>query len=109
MKSIIKDHSVKNEPSPKVIKECELPETITKELKVYKTSEDLQFITGETRATRSLLLTKTWDYIRAHDLQDPKNLQMIINDDAMKKVFKKDKIHMREMFVLVLLFFEYRD
>lgn len=111
MKGIIVNHSIKKDPtsSGSHLIECLTIETITKEMKAYKTSKELEFITGETRGTRSVLVTKTWDYIRAHDLQDPKNLQMIINDDAMKKVFKRDKMHMRDMFVLVLLFFEIRD
>jgi chromatin remodeling complex protein RSC6 len=43
------------------------------------------------------VVKKIWEYIRAHDLQNPSDKRQIICDDAMERVFKQDKVHMFTM------------
>ena len=38
-----------------------------------------------------------WDYIKAHNLQNPANKREILADDKLKKVFGTDKVTMFEM------------
>ncbi|MCJ1400325.1 hypothetical protein MMC11_003530 [Xylographa trunciseda] len=40
---------------------------------------------------------RIWAYVRARDLQDPKDKRQIRCDDAMRAVFKQDKVHMFTM------------
>ena len=42
-------------------------------------------------------VSKVWDYIRAHKLQNPENRREILADDKLSKVFGKDKVTMFEM------------
>lgn len=42
-------------------------------------------------------MSKIWQYIKANGLQDANNKQMIICDEAMKTVFKVDKVNMFQM------------
>lgn len=42
-------------------------------------------------------MKRIWEYVRAHDLQDPKDKRMILCDDGMRAVFKQDKVHMFTM------------
>ena len=36
-------------------------------------------------------MSKVWDYIKAHDLQNPEDRREILADDTLRKVFGKDK------------------
>jgi upstream activation factor subunit UAF30 len=38
-----------------------------------------------------------WAYIKAHDLQDPKDKRYICCDEPMKAVFQTDRVHMMGM------------
>jgi len=43
-------------------------------------------------------MRKLWDYIRKHDLQDPKNRRIIRADDNLLPIFEgRDKLSMFEM------------
>src|SRR3954469_9088519 len=42
-------------------------------------------------------VSKVWDYIKAHNLQNPENRREILADDKLKSVFGKDKVTMFEM------------
>ena len=55
--------------------------------KKYKISKELQAIVKEEEISRSDLLKKTWDYIKKHKLQNPKNKRQIVPDAKMAKVF----------------------
>jgi DNA topoisomerase I len=48
---------------------------------------DLGTIVGGTSMPRADVLKKVWDYIRAHNLQDPKDKRKIIPDASLSKVF----------------------
>lgn len=50
-------------------------------------SKELQAIVGESALPRAQVLKKVWDYIRAHNLQDPSNKRAIKPDAQLAKVF----------------------
>ncbi|KAL4907407.1 hypothetical protein BDW74DRAFT_123967 [Aspergillus multicolor] len=52
---------------------------------------------GEATMSRPQTVKKLWEYIHAHDLQDPSDKRQILCDDAMRAVFKQDRIHMFTM------------
>ncbi|KAI5282658.1 hypothetical protein KEM54_002653, partial [Ascosphaera aggregata] len=49
---------------------------------------------GVETLSRPQTVKKLWQYIRAHDLQDPADRRQIRCDDKMKAVFKQDRVHM---------------
>ena len=52
---------------------------------------------GLLQLSRPQTVKRIWAYIRAHDLQDPKDKRMIRCDEGMRAVFKQDKVHMFTM------------
>ncbi|CAN5298133.1 SWIB/MDM2 domain-containing protein [soil metagenome] len=60
-------------------------------------SADLGAIVGNDRLARSEVIKKVWDYIKAHNLQNPENKREIVADEKLKKIFGKDKVTMFEM------------
>jgi upstream activation factor subunit UAF30 len=62
----------------------------------------LAAIVGKDPLTRADLTKKVWDYIKKHDLQDPKDRRSIRADEKLKPIFGgKDKVTMFEMTKLV--------
>ncbi len=57
----------------------------------YTLSKELSDICEETHLSRPEVTKKIWDYIKKHDLQDPKNKRLIIPDDKLAKVFGSKK------------------
>ncbi|CAL8462195.1 g1726 [Coccomyxa elongata] len=53
-----------------------------------KLSLGLQEFLGETSMPRTEVVKKMWEYIKANNLQNPKNKRKIILDDKLKKIFK---------------------
>jgi upstream activation factor subunit UAF30 len=47
--------------------------------------------------SRPQCVKKIWEYIHAHELQDPADKRQIRCDDKMQLVFKQDKVHMFTM------------
>jgi upstream activation factor subunit UAF30 len=60
-------------------------------------SSDLAAIVGNGQITRGDVVKKVWDYIKAHELQDPKDKRRINADAKLKKVFGADSVTMFEM------------
>ena len=60
-------------------------------------SAELGAIVGNDKLPRSQVISKVWEYIKAHNLQNPANKREILADDKLKKVFGKDKATMFEM------------
>lgn len=50
-------------------------------------SQDLADIVGSETMSRGDVLKKIWDYIRAHNLQDPNNKRRILTDAKLAKIF----------------------
>lgn len=60
-------------------------------------SPDLAAITGSAPLPRSEIVSKMWDYIKKHNLQNPQNKREIMADDKLEKVFGCKKCSMFEM------------
>ena len=60
-------------------------------------SEELAAVIGSRPLPRGQVVSKIWDYIRSHNLQNPQNRREIIADEKLRKVFGKDKVTMFEM------------
>jgi len=71
-------------------------------LKPVTPDEALAAIVGSKPLPRTELTKSLWNYIKKHNLQDPKKKTDIIADAALKKVFNgKSKVTMFEMTKLV--------
>ena len=62
-----------------------------------KPSEALVAVVGPGPLPRGEVVSKVWDYIKSHNLQNPENRREILADDKLKSVFGKDKVTMFEM------------
>ncbi len=60
-------------------------------------SADLAAIVGAGQVTRGDVVKKVWDYIKANNLQDPKDKRRIIADAHLKRIFGADSVTMFEM------------
>jgi len=64
-------------------------------------SSELAEIVGSAGIPRTQVVKKLWEYIKKHDLQDPKNRRNIIADDKLRPVFGKKVVTMFEMTKIV--------
>ena len=62
-----------------------------------KPSEELAAVVGPGPLPRTEAVSKVWEYIKSHDLQNPENRREILADDKLGKVFGKDRVSMFEM------------
>ena len=60
-------------------------------------SEALAAVVGPGPLPRGEVVSKVWDYIKSHNLQNPENRREILADGKLKSVFGKDKVTMFEM------------
>src|SRR3954454_5564762 len=60
-------------------------------------SADLAEIVGKDDLPRSEVISKVWDYIKKHNLQDAKDKRQINADDKLAKIFGKQSVSMFEM------------
>jgi upstream activation factor subunit UAF30 len=65
--------------------------------KPLQPSAELAAVVGSQPLARGQVVSKVWDYIRAHKLQNPDNRREIVADDNLRRVFGKDKVTMFEM------------
>lgn len=66
-------------------------------LKPLHPSEELAAVVGSIPLPRGQVVSKMWEYIRSHKLQNPENRREILADDKLRKIFGKDKVTMFEM------------
>ena len=66
-----------------------------------KPSADLGAIVGTNPLPRGEVVSKVWDYIKKHNLQDAANKRNINADDKLKAIFKKPQVSMFEMTKLI--------
>ena len=52
---------------------------------------------GSEPLPRGEVVSKVWDYIKKHNLQNPENRREILADDKLEPVFGKKKVTMFEM------------
>jgi len=60
-------------------------------------SKELAAVIGEGTMARGEVVSKIWEYIKAHKLQNPDDGREILADDKLQKVFGKPKVTMFEM------------
>ena len=60
-------------------------------------SPELADIIGDKKIPRSEVVKKIWDYIKANDLQNPKDKREILADEKLEKIFGGKKASMFEM------------
>jgi upstream activation factor subunit UAF30 len=65
--------------------------------KPLQLSEELTAVIGSGPLPRGQVVSKIWEYIRSHNLQNPENRREIMADDQLRRVFGKDKVTMFEM------------
>ncbi|HVV39111.1 MAG TPA: SWIB/MDM2 domain-containing protein [Candidatus Paceibacterota bacterium] len=70
-------------------------------LKPLDLSDDLEAVVGKGPMPRSQVVKKLWEYIKKHDLQNPKNKRNILADEKLKPIFGKSEVTMFEMTKLV--------
>lgn len=70
-------------------------------MKPLTPSTELAAVVGAKPLPRTAVVSKIWDYIKKHNLQNPKNKRNIIADDTLKKVFGKGEISMFELAKIV--------
>ena len=66
-----------------------------------KPTAELAAIVGAEPLPRTEVTKRLWDYIKAHNLQNPANKRNILCDDKLKAVMGKDEVTMFEMTSLV--------
>jgi len=62
-----------------------------------KPSSELGAIVGEGPLPRSEIVSKMWDYIKKHKLQNPDDGREILADATLEKLFGKKKATMFEL------------
>ena len=65
--------------------------------KPVRPSSDLAAVVGSQPLARSEVVSKIWEYIKRHNLQNPENRREIVADDTLRKIFGKDKVTMFEL------------
>src|SRR3954469_23216055 len=60
-------------------------------------SEALAAVVGPGPLPRGEVVSKVWEYIKSHNLQNSENRREILADDKLMSVFGKDKVTMFEM------------
>ena len=65
--------------------------------KPLQPSKELAAVVGSGPLPRGQVVSKMWEYIRSHSLQNPENRREILADDKLRRVFGKDKVTMFEM------------
>ena len=66
-------------------------------MKPLQPSKELAAVVGSKPLPRPEVVSKVWDYIKKHNLQNPKNKREIVADDKLEKVFGKKSVTMFEM------------
>ncbi|HLU79147.1 MAG TPA: SWIB/MDM2 domain-containing protein [Burkholderiaceae bacterium] len=70
-------------------------------MKPLTPSATLAAVIGSEPLPRTEVTKKIWEYIKKHDLQDPKNRRNINADDKLRPLFGKDQVSMFELTKLV--------
>jgi upstream activation factor subunit UAF30 len=66
-------------------------------MKPLQPSKELAAVVGSAPLPRPEVVSKVWEYIKKHNLQNPENKREIVADDKLKLVFGKPKVTMFEM------------
>jgi chromatin remodeling complex protein RSC6 len=67
-------------------------------MKPLQPSTELAAVVGSSALPRTEVVSKVWEYIKAHNLQNPENKREILADEKLRAIFGgKDKVSMFEM------------
>lgn len=66
-------------------------------MKKLMPSKELAAVVGSLALPRTTAVSKMWDYVKKHNLQNPKNKRNIICDEKLEKIFLKKEVTMLEM------------
>jgi len=89
--------------APKATKKAAAPKAKTARkpnaafMKALTPSATLAEIVGNKPLPRTQVVSKIWDYIKKHNLQNPKNKRNIIADEKLAKLFGKKEVTMFEL------------
>jgi len=70
-------------------------------MKALKPSAALAVVVGSEPLPRTEVTKRIWDYIKAHNLQNPANKRNILCDSPLRAVMGKDEVTLFEMTGLV--------
>ena len=70
-------------------------------MKALKPSTALAAVVGTEPLPRTEVTKRLWEYIKAHNLQNPANKRNILCDTKLKAIMDKDEVTMFEMTGLV--------
>jgi upstream activation factor subunit UAF30 len=65
--------------------------------KPLQPSKELAAVVGSNPLPRAQMVSRVWDYIKQHNLQNPQNRREVLADDKLKPIFGRDKVTMFEM------------
>ena len=85
---------VKSSKVEPVSKEGQKPNALQK---LLQPSKELAAVVGAKPLPRGEVVSKVWDYIKKHELQNPENRREILADDNLEAVFGRKKVTMFEM------------
>lgn len=60
-------------------------------------SPEFAAVVGAEPLARTAIVSKLWDYIKAHELQDPADKRGIIADDTLGPIFGADRVTIFEL------------
>ena len=66
-------------------------------MKPLQPSKELAAVVGSEPLSRPDAVSKVWDYIKTHKLQNPENKREIVADSKLNAVFGKERVTMFEM------------
>ena len=95
-KRMLAPHTSSKAPMPSTT-----PKQTTAFMKALQPSAALAAIVGSEPLPRTEVTKRLWDYIKAHNLQNPQNKRNILCDGPLKAVMGKDEVTMFEMTGLV--------
>jgi upstream activation factor subunit UAF30 len=82
-------------PKAKKVKTARKPNAAF--MKALTPSPILAEIVGAKPLPRTQVVSKIWDYIKKHNLQNPKNRRNILADEKLAKLFGKKEVTMFEL------------
>ena len=65
--------------------------------KPLQPSKELAAVVGAEPLSRGEVVSKVWEYIKQHNLQNPENRREIVADEKLEAVLGKKKVTMFEM------------
>ena len=73
------------------------PRTASALAKPLTPSPELAAVVGAEPLARTAVVSKLWDYIRRHDLQDPADKRSILADATLRPIFGAERITLFEL------------